>query len=757
MNKAQVVREKVKFLVPLLAGRGIKVTQRGMSAYVEYQRNIPIRVNVPFIPENATDQFLSAIEGFLDHEVSHVLHSDPKVLEEADKSGLKKIHNLIEDVYIEKKMADLFKGTKANLANMHEFFVREYTDKKLKEEPDRAMGYLMVTAVRAFAGQTVFQDYMRDKWALMGAIPTIIGPYCEKVLGEIRDSRHALEIAAEINRLLEQPPEPEEDQPDDKTGGSGDTPEEEGEEGESTKPTDQQDEEGSGESDERKETTDKDSFGDSDPDFKPDEDDDTPASEEKADQDDNESESEQSGEPDDEGEGGEDSNEEQQDSGDTEKGDSEESSGDADSNDDEGDSNEGQEDTPESNEGQEDSSDTGEEPEKDDSTGEDQAGEGEDKTSESTEGEGGGEEGDESTEDKSEEADAEPEEKDPEYTEKDKVAEPAPAGAPEYDLSDLMEGVPDFDDAIAEILTDEAIETITEADYAIYTTDFDRIETYDHATASDAAVTNMVDTVDHMIGLIQKDLERAIAAQSKAVWSTGHRSGRLNPGALARLTTFHDDRAFRRRHIHTTKDTAVELVLDCSGSMHGSKLKNASFAAYALASVLERINVPCEVLGFTTLGPISVPPEEVRKARMSGIQYAREESLYIPIFKGFNEKLDGKVKGRIAALQQARWLRENVDGESIAIAAARLAQRREERKIMIVLSDGQPACSGDFGALYADLKRTVQKIERSGITVLGIGIQSDAPKHFYSKHVILNNVSELATTVVSQIRDLLLK
>jgi cobaltochelatase CobT len=725
MNKALLVKEKVKILIPLLVGHGIRVTQRGMRAYVEYDQNgIPVRVNIPFIPDNATDEFLAAVEGFLDHEVSHVLHTDPKVLREAEKLGVKSLYNLIEDVYIERKMTEVFKGSLSNLTNMHKVFVREYTDKKLQEDPQNAMGYLLVAGVRALAGQSVFEDYMRDKWVLLGPVPAIIGDYCKKTLPTIRDSQHALEVAFEIHRMLGQPKDNEEKHQD-KKGGEGETPEEEGESGQSTNPQDEPSD------DDQKE-----SKGES-----PDAGDDEIDQREKE---------ESNDEGDDQQEGEEPFDDESSDSegGDDREG--EESDAD-DSGDDSGES--------------------------DDAAGQDSGSTGEDETSddsgdakgESTSGESGGEqddgsddetdEGDETDEEDETEEDGEgeePAEAEPDMQERTPAEQGDAAPLAEFDPSKLMEDIPDFDDAVAEVLSAEAIELNAEAEYVIYTTDFDVIEPC-RSRANDAAVEKMVNTVEHMVGPIQKDLERAIAAQSRSVWSTGHRSGRLNPTALARLTTFNDERAFRRRHVHRTKDTAISLVVDCSGSMYGSKIQNACYATYALASVLERIRVPYEILGFTTKGPIAIPKSERRDAMMRGIVYARDESLYIPIFKDFNERLDSEVRSRLAALQQAMWLRENVDGESLAIAASRLMRRQEERKIMIVLSDGLPACGGISPELMADLKRTVQKIEKANVTVLGIGIQSEAPKMFYSRYVLLNKVNELAGEVIRQIRDLLLK
>ncbi len=258
-----------------------------------------------------------------------------------------------------------------------------------------------------------------------------------------------------------------------------------------------------------------------------------------------------------------------------------------------------------------------------------------------------------------------------------------------------------------------------------------------------------------MVAPLQKDLERAIAARYASTWSAGHRSGRLHSSALARLTTFNDDRAFRRKHVNNSKDVAVSLLVDCSGSMNGAKIRTAAYAAYGLSSVLDRMNINHEVLGFTTLK--GMPPECRTEEKRLDVRYARQRSLYIPVLKSFGERLATENKKRFAALPEVYWLSENVDGESVQIAATRLMQRRESRKILIVLSDGQPACPGDFAALQRHLKKVVKDVERQGVDVLGLGIMSEAPKHYYSKYTLLNNLAELPTTVIGEIKRLLMQ
>src|SRR5205085_9393784 len=103
---------------------GVRVTQQGTQAFVETdpKTNKPRRVNIPHIADNATESLIFAIQGFIDHEVSHILHTDFTV-----PNGLPahkfSIWNIVEDTYIERAMAKRFPGAHYNLERLHEFFI----------------------------------------------------------------------------------------------------------------------------------------------------------------------------------------------------------------------------------------------------------------------------------------------------------------------------------------------------------------------------------------------------------------------------------------------------------------------------------------------------------------------------------------------------------------------------------------------------------------------------------------------------------
>ncbi len=286
-----------------------------------------------------------------------------------------------------------------------------------------------------------------------------------------------------------------------------------------------------------------------------------------------------------------------------------------------------------------------------------------------------------------------------------------------------------------------ATDELSPSGYSLYTTDEDEIS-YIPEYKSDYPINIMESNTRSMTGTIQKTLERAMAAKSISRWHTGYRRGKLNSGSLSRLL-FGDDRIFRKKEMGISKDVAVTLLIDCSGSMCGRKSELAATSAFALATVLQNMNITSELIGFTTKGS---------RYRYS---YSRSAPIYMPIFKSFTDHWDIKSKRRLGKLWNEDWMCNNVDGECVQIAGNRLMARPESKKIMIVLSDGYPSADGDDDDLKKHLKTTVQELEKK-INIVGIGIYSSAVEKYYKKHVVLEDIQELPGTVIQRVQELLL-
>lgn len=714
-----VIRESIGRIVSMLTMQKIRVTQRGSRAYVKYHpKSGEIEeLNVPYIPDDASDEFVAAIQGFLDHEVGHVLHSDFAALKAATKEGARvaNLANLVEDVFVERKMTETFRGSGMNLESVRKFYLEKICRPKIDAalragNMEEASGYAVVAAFRAWGGQTSAQDFIKEPKiaALVQPVADKVGPELMDALLHTKNSMECLELARKFKAKLERPkpppPPPEPAVPDPSLAPAV-----------------------SGE-----------------PESKEDEDEDE-GGEEEIDEGTTHAESDDSGkkrDPEEELDAIDDPTDAGEEGGDAtgEKVDSDESEDDADSEDPLADSGE---------------------PESGDESGEDSdadSGEGEDLGD--TPAEASPSSGGDTEEEEAPDASADAGGDDGDEGEID-MAEPgsAPMDAEPDPIADMFDTKRDFDEDMSERLSKDAKSEIASADYKVFSTEFDKIEPAPLAGGK-SAVDALDDKIRDKIGVMQKSLERAMAAKARKTWNPGQRRGRIAPGNLFRTCTG-DDRVFRSRFETQARNTAVSLVVDCSGSMGGSKIHLAGVAAYALSTVLDRLKITHEVIGFTAFDSGEMRALIKSDAKYHGVDayragWSRIEPVYMPVFKPFSSKLDTQARSRIAHLtERPDWLHQNIDGESVQIAARRLLQQRAERHVMIVLSDGEPRCTAGRGQ-EEHLKKVVKEMTAQGVEVIGIGIQSTAVKRFYPKHVVLNDADELPARVMSELTKLLL-
>ncbi len=810
------LREVVQKLVPLLTGKGLEVTQRGSQAYVrtDPQTRKPLQVNIPNISDNASDSFIRAVSGFIDHEVAHVLITDwfyyaggptPQELKRPEVQKLMNCHNIIEDTMIEREIVKIFPGSKKNIADLREHFIRKITKpamEKAKNEQEQ-FNYLLVPVMRALAGHTEFQEYMdeNDYWSLP-MIKQLVEAFDAKSLEDLKTvetTQQTLVIAKELYNILYNKPKPpqappapsdcsdpsegdadgeSQDKPDQKAGeGDGDgerdhSDQEDGEQGEGDDDGkaggDQQEEETEDDGDKSDgETAEEDDAGDT-PDTG-----DTEGDDEK-----------------DAGDGGDDAGEDADDGAeDGEDGGGGSDTDDGDGSDDDAAGDDGAE-GEESGDDEDGGSDTGDDADESDDPDDGSAGSGSDEDADGGDADAdGGDEGDDSADTgKSGKGSAEPgvddgDDKDGGGGSSDPVEVKSDGGRDESDRhapkdsddeseggsgvgSEEAKSMFEFEEdalegrGIAEemmvLISDEAVDSISQSDWSVFSREWDIVAPLEVPEKINSKwVPDMEEEVRAMTGRMQKDIERIMASQSHVVNTPGHKRGRLHAASLYRVSQG-DPRVFTQKQEHKSKDTAVMLLADNSGSMSGAKMKAAMTATYALSATLDRVNIAHEMMGFTTGGwnMSDTMYEAIRQEHdKSGIDYDRVIPLIMPIYKSFEERLDATVKRRVAyAMNAQRGLNGNIDGESLMIAAERLARRTEKRKVMLVLSDGQPAGGRKSGS---HLKGTVEYLNDNGIETIGIGIMSRAVEHYYDNHVVLNHVDDLPGQVMSEIKRLL--
>jgi len=261
-------------------------------------------------------------------------------------------------------------------------------------------------------------------------------------------------------------------------------------------------------------------------------------------------------------------------------------------------------------------------------------------------------------------------------------------------------------------------------------------------------------------------LERALIAKERAKELFEQKRGKLDSRMLYRVATGTSSRVFKKKIQGETRDVAVSLLVDCSGSMSGRKIKTAREAAAALSIALERLDIDHEVAGFDCHADanlnreISKVRKEYKAKNPEGDVYKDADSPLKP-FNRYSERINhyiakpfGEKKSNFAFLLAGA---NNTDGESVMIAARRLAARKESKKVLIVLSDGYPASEGDNNKLNSHLREVVERINKSGIHTIGIGINSSAVSSFYPDWVLLNDIEALPREVIRQLERILVK
>ena len=280
------------------------------------------------------------------------------------------------------------------------------------------------------------------------------------------------------------------------------------------------------------------------------------------------------------------------------------------------------------------------------------------------------------------------------------------------------------------------------------TTEFDT-EVDETGKGSHAQYLELRKSVASHTAKIKKSFEKSLKVIENARWKVERERGKINQRTLANLVTQANYRTpFKELKKIDTTNVAIELLIDLSGSMD-SRIKTAKLSVIAISEALSELGFHFEVTGFT-----SVRSEKVRaRTRLMGDsgRYNRTtEALKHFIFKKFgNSNMNGITNMRVSE--------QNVDGESVRWAAKRLADQKQKRKILMVFSDGAPCADSNTFLLEKDLKESVYMIEKSGIEVVGVGIQTSSVKSYYKNNIVVNDLSDLPEKAMRELTKIILK
>ncbi|MDB9768304.1 cobalamin biosynthesis protein CobT [Candidatus Pelagibacter ubique] len=338
-----------------------------------------------------------------------------------------------------------------------------------------------------------------------------------------------------------------------------------------------------------------------------------------------------------------------------------------------------------------------------------------------------------------------------------------------FDLSDQqMEDQLEDSDSLKEsaesVLQKTNIDNIDQ-DYKVFTTEFDEIakaeiledikETQKLRKNLDQQLVGFQDLITKLANKLQRQL---LAKQNRA-WEFDLEEGLLDSSKLTRIIMDpYNSLSFMKEKDLDFKDTIVTLLIDNSGSMRGRPITIAALCADILSRTLERCSVKVEVLGFTTKNWKGGKSREAWTKNDKPKNPGRLNDLRHIIYKGADTQWR-QAKNNIGLMLKEGLLKENIDGEAISWAYNRIKKRKEERKILMVISDGAPVDdstlsvnSGDF--LEKHLKKMVKFIEtKSDVEILAIGIGHDVSR-YYNKAIKITDVHELGDVMVSQLSGL---
>ena len=338
-----------------------------------------------------------------------------------------------------------------------------------------------------------------------------------------------------------------------------------------------------------------------------------------------------------------------------------------------------------------------------------------------------------------------------------------------FDLSDQsmneqLEELDSVKDNVENVLQKTNINTIDQ-EYKIFTTEFDEIaraEVLEDIKEIQKLRKNLDQQLVGFQDLITKlanKLQRQLLAKQNRAWEFDLEEGLLDSSKLTRIIMDpYNSLSFKREKDLDFKDTIVTLLIDNSGSMRGRPITIAALCADILSRTLERCSVKVEILGFTTKNWKGGKSREAWSKSEKPKNPGRLNDLRHIIYKGADTHWR-QAKNNIGLMLKEGLLKENIDGEAISWAFNRIKKRKEERKILMVISDGAPVDdstlsvnTGDF--LEKHLKKMVKFIEtKSEVEILAIGIGHDVSR-YYDKAIKITDVNELGDVMISQLSGL---
>ncbi|PKQ09913.1 MAG: cobaltochelatase subunit CobT [Alphaproteobacteria bacterium HGW-Alphaproteobacteria-12] len=301
--------------------------------------------------------------------------------------------------------------------------------------------------------------------------------------------------------------------------------------------------------------------------------------------------------------------------------------------------------------------------------------------------------------------------------------------------------------------------------YKIFTSQFDEIITaedlcdIEELTRLRQYLDQQLQQMHGVVSRLANRLQRRLLAQQNRTWEFDLEEGILDAARLTRAVVDPmQPLAFKVEQEMNFRDTVVTLLLDNSGSMRGRPITVAAMCADILARTLERCNVKVEILGFTTRAWKGGQSRERWLADGKPVQPGRLNDLRHIIYKAADSPWR-RARRNLGLMMREGLLKENIDGEALIWAHNRLLARPEQRRIMMVISDGAPVDDSTLSVnagnyLEKHLRSVIEQIEtRSPVELIAIGIGHDVTR-YYRRAVTIVDAEQLGGVMTEKLAEL---
>ena len=331
--------------------------------------------------------------------------------------------------------------------------------------------------------------------------------------------------------------------------------------------------------------------------------------------------------------------------------------------------------------------------------------------------------------------------------------------------SDQADEEIEIDDSTQPDVRKKSKNSLGDLNYKTYTEEFDEIIKAEELENTEELIRlrknldQQLLQLKNFISKLANKLQRKLLAKQNRSWNFDLEEGLLDTSKLPRIIMDpFNSLSFKKEKDIEFKDTLVTILIDNSGSMRGKPISVAAVCADILSRTLERCAVKVEILGFTT---------KHWKGGSAREKWMKDDKPHLPgrlndlrhiIYKSADTPWR-QAKNNMGLMLKEGLLKENIDGEALKWAYKKMSKRKEERKILMVISDGAPVDDSTLSTntsdyLETNLKKTVKWIEsKSNIELLAIGIGHDVTR-YYNRAVKITDVQDLGDVMINQLTDL---